>query len=107
MTVLQQIDHAVVKLKANIYFGGKVVSHGITLADGTRHTVGIIYPGTYKFNTSTPERMTIIAGSCKVKLLGQDGWTVYEAGRSFRVPGKSFFEITVEQGITEYLCSYE
>jgi uncharacterized protein YaiE (UPF0345 family) len=96
-----------VQLKANIYFDGKVISHVIFLPNGSRKTVGCIYPGTYKFNTDAPERMDIIAGSCRVKLLGQNDWTVYEAGRSFGVPGKSFFELTVEQGIAEYLCTYE
>lgn len=96
-----------VKHKANIYFDGKVVSHTILLADGSRKTLGLIFPGEYTFNTDAPEKMEIIAGECRVKRAGDAAWERYPAGTAFRVPGKSSFAIAVERGIAEYICSFE
>ena len=56
--------------KANVYFDGKVVSHTILLASGEKKTLGLIYPGDFHFGTDAPERMDIIAGSCRVRLRG-------------------------------------
>lgn len=103
---MDKIENATVTLKANVYFDGKVVSHTVH-AGGARKTVGIIYPGSYKFDTGAPERMDIIAGACRVKQAGESSWTDHKAGSSFKVPGKSHFEIAVDQGIAEYLCSFE
>jgi uncharacterized protein YaiE (UPF0345 family) len=93
--------------KANVYFDGKVVSHTIQFADGTKKTLGLIYAGEYHFGTAAPERMDIIAGACKIKLDGSDAWQDYAALSFFRVPGKSGFTIVVASGIAEYVCSYE
>ncbi len=93
--------------KANVYFDGRVVSHSLTLADGAKKTLGLIYPGEYHFGTDAPERMDIVAGVCRVKLDGSSEWRDYAAGTSFRVPGKSGFDIAVATGIAEYVCSFE
>jgi uncharacterized protein YaiE (UPF0345 family) len=106
MGAMEQIDGASIKLKANVYFDGKVVSHTV-LKDGKKRTVGLIYPGAYTFNTDAPERMDVTAGSCRVKLAGESAWKTYGAGTAFRVPGKSSFEIAVDAGIAEYLCTFE
>jgi len=92
--------------KANIYFDGKVVSHSLTLADGSRKTLGLIYPGTYKFNTGAPEKMEIIAGACRARIAANGDWIGFTAGTWFDVPGNSFFEIEVADGIAEYVCSF-
>jgi purine/pyrimidine-nucleoside phosphorylase len=92
--------------KANIYFDGKVVSHTVHFPDGSRKTLGLIYPGSYHFGTAAPERMEIIAGDCKVVLDGTAEASVFETGSSFDVPGNSGFTITVEVGICEYICSF-
>ena len=92
--------------KANIYFDAKVVSHSLTLADGSRKTLGLIYPGTYKFNTNAPEKMEIIAGACRARIAGTGDWIGFTAGTWFDVPGNSFFEIDVADGIAEYVCSF-
>ena len=107
MENVQQLERVSVKLKANVYFDGKVVSHTLLGADGARRTVGIIYPGSYKFNTDAPERMDIVAGQCRVRLAGQKEWKKFTPGETFQVPGHSSFEISVESGLTEYLCSFE
>ena len=92
--------------KANVYFDGRVVSHTIILPDGSRKTLGLIYPGTYHFGTDKPERMEIVAGACTVKLDGQSSTADYTAAQAFEVPAKSGFDITVATGICEYVCSY-
>jgi uncharacterized protein YaiE (UPF0345 family) len=102
----EQLDNISLKLKANIYFDGGVVSHALTMKDGTRKTVGVIRPGEYHFNTDAPERMDILAGACRVKLAGEKVWTPYRGGQGFDVPGKSSFDIAVDSGLTEYLCGY-
>ncbi len=93
--------------KANVYFDGKVVSHTLRFADGTKKTLGLIYPGEYHFGTDAPERMDIIAGTCSVTLDGGGANATYGAGQGFDVPGKSGFTIRVESGIAEYVCSFK
>jgi len=92
--------------KANVYFDGKVVSHSIVFPDGTRKTLGLIYPGSFHFGTNAAERMEIIAGTCRVKLDGSTEWKTYGADQSFEVPAKSGFDIEVPSGICEYICSF-
>lgn len=92
--------------KANIYFDGKVVSHTIVLASGAKKTLGLIYPGAYYFNTGAPEVMEIVAGQCSVKIKGESAVRTYGAGTKFNVPANSGFDIKVESGICEYICSF-
>lgn len=92
--------------KANVYFDGKVVSHTILLAGGEKKTLGLIYPGTFHFGTDAAERMEIVAGTCRVKIDGASATTDYAAGQHFDVPAKSGFDIEVEGGICEYVCSF-
>lgn len=92
--------------KANVYFDGKVVSHSILLPDGSKKTLGLIYPGSYHFGTDKAERMEIVAGACTVKLDGIDATTAYTGGEFFDVAAKSGFDITVDSGICEYICSF-
>ncbi len=92
--------------KANVYFDGKVVSHTIRLADASRKTLGLIYPGTYHFGTDMAERMEITAGVCEVVLDGETQSERYGDGTHFEVPAKSGFTITVGEGICQYVCSF-
>ena len=101
-----ELSNVTVTAKANVYFDGKVVSHALKLADGSKKTLGLIYPGEYHFSTSAPERMDITAGSCRVKLDAQKDVVEYAAGEGFDVPKDSGFTISVERGITEYICSF-
>lgn len=102
-----QFDNVSVVCKANVYFDGKVVSHSVLFADGSKKTLGLIYPGSFNFGTGAPERMEVIAGTCRVRQAGQSEWTAYEAGTFFNVPGNSSFDIAVEEGVMEYVCSFE
>jgi len=92
--------------KANIYFDGKVVSHSILFPDGSKKTLGLIYPGKFHFGTDKAERMEIVAGQCSVKLDGETTVVKYSAGQAFEVPAKAGFDIEVGQGICEYICSF-
>ncbi len=92
--------------KANIYFDGKVVSHTVQFADGSKKTLGLIYPGEFKFNTGAPERMEIIAGTCRARLKGEVEFKSFAAGTHFDVPGNAHFDIAVDSGIAEYICSF-
>ncbi len=107
MTTPASFKNVEVVTKANVYFDGKVVSHKVVFADGSKKTLGLIYPGTYRFDTDAPELMQISAGSCRARMDGQSEWKTYAAGTEFRVAGKSAFDIAVDSGIAEYICSFE
>jgi purine/pyrimidine-nucleoside phosphorylase len=101
-----QFQNVTAVAKANVYFDGKVVSHSILFADGSKKTLGLIYPGKFHFGTDKAERMEIVAGTCVVKLDGTAELKTYAAGTHFDVPAKSGFDIEVASGICEYVCSF-
>jgi len=103
---MSQFDNVSVVSKANVYFDGKCVSHSITLADGTKKSVGVILPSTLTFNTGAPEIMETVAGACRVKLAGESEWASYGAGQSFKVPGNSSFDIEVAGEPYHYVCHF-
>lgn len=106
MSVTEKFDGVAVTTKANVYFGGKCVSHGIVLADGTKKSVGVILPASLTFNTGAPEIMEGVAGSCRVRLKGESEWKTYGAGDSFDVPGNSSFDIEVSGEPYHYICHF-
>ena len=93
--------------KGNIYFNGDVVSHTILFPDGSKKTLGLIYPGKFHFGTDAAECMEIVSGNCEVVLDGTATHNVYGAGAAFDVPAKSGFTIEVKDGICEYICSFQ
>jgi uncharacterized protein YaiE (UPF0345 family) len=101
----QQINGVSVNPQANVYFDGKCVSHSITLADGTKKSVGVILPATLTFNTGAPEIMECVAGACEYKLAGSDAWVKSSSGEKFSVPGNSKFEIRVADAY-HYICHF-
>jgi uncharacterized protein YaiE (UPF0345 family) len=102
----ERFDGVSVVTKANVFFDGKVVSHTIFLAGGAKKSLGLIYPGSFTFTTGAPEVMAIIAGACRWRLTGESAWKDCAAGSSFAVPGNSSFDIAVDGGIVEYVCSF-
>ncbi len=102
---MSQFDNVSVVRKANVYFDGKCVSHTVLFPDGSRKTVGVIFPGTLRFNTGAPEVMELDAGRCRVRLAGQDDWKAYAAGDSFAVPGNTGFDIEVQETV-DYVCHF-
>lgn len=103
---MSQFDNVSVVKKANLYFDGKCVSHTVLFPDGTRKTVGVIFPSTLTFNTRAPEIMEINGGVCKVRLAGQSEWRTYQAGERFSVPGESSFDIETMETL-DYVCHFE
>ncbi len=47
----EQFDDITAICKAIIFFEGKVVSHTVLFKDGRKKTIGLIQPGSFKFNT--------------------------------------------------------
>lgn len=103
---MAQFDNVSVKKKANVYFDGKCVSHTVLLPNGTRNTLGVIFPSLLTFNTTAPELMEINQGVCRVRLQGESEWKTYRAGDKFTVPGNSSFEIETLE-MLDYVCHFE
>ena len=100
-----QFDNVTVVKKANIFFDGKCVSHNVIFADGSRKSVGVIFPSSLVFNTGAPEIMELNAGKCRVRLKGETEWKTYEGGQSFHVPGDSSFDIETLETL-DYVCHF-
>ncbi len=100
------ISNVTLSTQANVYFDGKCVSHGYTLADGSKQSVGVILPATLTFTTGAAEVMEGVGGSCEYKLAGSDQWVKSGVGDKFSVPGNSSFEIRVTDAPYHYICSY-
>lgn len=91
--------------KANVYFDGKVTSRSVIFPDGSRKTLGIMFPGEYEFSTDEKEIMEIISGDLDVMLTAAEGWKSISSGQEFDVPAKSKFSLKVKS-LTDYCCSY-
>ncbi len=101
----QTLATASVTTQANVYFDGKCVSHGVTLADGSRKSVGVVLPAQLTFNTGAPEVMECVAGSCEYRLAGTDQWQRSAAGEKFAIAGNSSFDIRVTEPY-HYICHF-
>jgi uncharacterized protein YaiE (UPF0345 family) len=101
-----QFDGVSVVKKANLYFDGKCVSHTVIFPDGSKKTIGVIFPSSLKFNTGAPEVMELNGGKCRIRLQGDDTWTTYSAGQNFKVPGNSSFDIETEETL-DYVCHFD
>ncbi len=108
MSTTTQFANATITTAANVYFGGKCISHSITLADGTKKSVGVILPATLSFNTGAPEIMECVAGSCDYLLDGSSTWVTSGVGQRFDVPGNAKFQIRVTEGFEayHYICHF-
>jgi len=91
--------------KANVYFDGKVTSRTVIFPDGSKKTLGIMFPGDYEFGTAEREIMEILAGSLDVMLPGAAEWATFKEGEVFEVPAQSKFSLKVRD-LTDYCCSY-
>lgn len=102
---MSQFDNVSVVKRANIYFDGKCVSHTVLFADGSRKSVGVIFPSSLVFNTGAPEIMEINAGRCRVRLKGESAWVEYGPGQSFEIAGNSSFDIETLETL-DYVCHF-
>ena len=103
-----QLSPCTVTTRANVYFGGKCVSHGLTLPDGSKKSVGVILPGSLTFNTGAAEIMECVAGACEYRLAGSEAWLASGAGEKFSGPAQSNFDIRVAEGpdAYHYICHF-
>lgn len=106
MSLSMQFENVTALAEGNVYFEGKVVSHAIVLADGSKKTLGVILPGSYHFGTEAAELMEMVAGGCSYVLDGTEDSVEVSAGESFNVPANSGFTITVEGEPCHYVCSF-
>ncbi len=91
-------------LTTNQYFDGQVVS----IAYQGEHlptTVGVMETGSYTFDTSQHETMSIIDGEVKVRFANHTEFTGFSSGSQFQVAANSQFAIDVLRP-TAYLCTY-
>lgn len=102
----ESIANATIGTRANVYFDGRCVSHSLTLADGSRKSVGVVLPGAaLTFNTRAAEIMECVAGGCEYRLAGMDDWQTSSAGERFSIPADSAFEIRVAD-VYHYICHF-
>ena len=103
--VTEKLGNVTVATQASVYFDGKCISHGVTFADGTKKSVGVILPSTLTFNTGAPEVMECTGGACDYRLAGSDAWVKSSPGEKFSIPGNSRFDIRVTD-IYHYICHF-
>ena len=99
------IPNVTLTTQANVYFDGKCVSHGFTLTDGTKKSVGVVLPATLTFNTGAAEIMECVGGACEYKLAGSGEWKKSGPGEKFSIPANSSFEIRVTEPY-HYICHF-
>jgi uncharacterized protein YaiE (UPF0345 family) len=100
-----QFEGVTVVKKANVY-GEKCVSLPVHFTEGSRKSVGVIFPSTLTFSTGAAEIMETIAGACRYRLEGQD-WLTVTQGQSFNVPANSKFDIEITGEPYHYVCHFE
>lgn len=105
MSATTQIANVTLSTRANVYFGGKCVSHSFTLADGTRKSAGVVLASELTFSTGAAEIMECVAGACEYRLAGSDAWQQSGPGERFTIPAQSSFDIRVAEAY-HYLCHY-
>ena len=103
--VIDSFANVTLSTRANVYFDGKCVSHGFTLADGTKKSAGVVLPATLTFNTDAPEIMECVAGGCEYRLAGATEWSSSGPGDRFSVPANSSFDIRVTEAY-HYICHF-
>jgi uncharacterized protein YaiE (UPF0345 family) len=102
---MSEFKNVTVVKKANIYFGGNVVSRSVFFADGSKKTLGVMQPGEYEFSTGVAEVMEILSGELEWRLKGESIWKKVVGGESFDVPADSVFLMKIPV-VTDYCCSF-
>jgi uncharacterized protein YaiE (UPF0345 family) len=102
---MSEFSNVTVVREANIYFDGKVASHTLLFADGSKKTLGVMQPGEYEFSTGKAEIMEILSGELDLRLPGSNQWQRVKGGESFSVPANSSFTMQVKV-VSDYCCSF-
>lgn len=101
----REIPNVSVTTQANIYFGDRCVSHTLLLPDGSKKSVGVVFPTEQRFSTAQAEVMECVAGECEYRLKDSTDWHTSSAGESFQVPANAYFDIRVTEPY-HYVCHY-
>jgi uncharacterized protein YaiE (UPF0345 family) len=101
----ERFDSVSVVKKANVYFDGRCVSHTLHFSDGSRKSVGVILPGSLRFETAGPETMELLEGRCRVEIADSGRFVEYRAGERFDVPARSSFRIETQEPL-HYVCHF-
>ena len=102
---MSSFENVTVAKKANVFFDGKCVSHTVTLADGVRKSVGIIFPSTLRFDLTTKEVMEVVDGMAFVSVNGE-AEKAYGAGETWTVEAGGYFVVRAEE-VVHYVCHFE
>ncbi len=102
---MSRFEQVSVVKKSNVYHDGKCVSHTVHFPDGSRKTLGVMFPSVLQFKTGEAELVEITAGTCRVRLPGDKDWRVLRTGDSFRVPANSTFDIEPLETL-DYVCHF-
>jgi len=102
---MSEFKNVTVVKKANIFFGGQVVSHTVLFADGSKKTLGVMQSGEYEFSTGAAEIMEILSGELEWQMKGESAWKKVVGGAAFDVPANSVFLMKVPV-VTDYCCSF-
>ena len=102
---MSQFENVTVVKEANVYFEGRVTSRAVLFSDGTKKTLGLMFPGEYEFATAEKEIMEIMSGKLDVLLPEASDWINIHGGESFTVPANAKFQLKVHD-LTDYCCSY-
>lgn len=102
---MTEFSNVTVVKKANIYFGGQVVSFTVLFADGSKKTLGVMQPGEYEFSTGAAENMEIMSGKLSWQMKGDSAWNEVVGRQSFDVPADSTFVMKVAT-VSDYCCSF-
>jgi uncharacterized protein YaiE (UPF0345 family) len=105
MSSPERFDGVSVAKKANVFFGGRCISHTVTFPDGSRKSVGVILPSSLRFETAAPEVMELLEGRCRVEIADSGEPVEYRGGQRFEVPGKSHFRIETLETL-HYVCHF-
>jgi len=105
MTSPERFDGVSVTKKANVFEGGRCVSHTVHFPDGSRKSVGVMLPGTLRFDTAAPEVMELLEGRCRVEIADSGRTREYRGGERFEVPGQSSFRIETLETL-HYVCHF-
>src|SRR6266704_630288 len=92
---MSEFKNVTVVKKANIYFGGQVISHTVLFVDGSKKTLGVMQVGEYEFSTGAAENMEILSGELEWQLKGEVKWRKVVGGAAFDVPANSVFLMKV------------
>lgn len=102
---MSTFENVTIVKEANLYFDGRVSSRTVLFADGSKKTLGLMFPGEYEFGTDQKEIMQIMSGALEVLLPDATNWQAIKGGESFEVPASARFKLKVSV-ISDYCCSY-